>query len=94
MATLICRVCGNEYEACRNAKRIDGVYRWQDVACSPEHGAVYLDLIIKSREKHHDAVVNDPIEQANAMLDEEYLDEFEDEYFDEESEYEDTEIEV
>lgn len=95
MATLKCRVCDNEYEACRNAKRIDGVYRWQDVACSPEHGAIYLDLIRKSREKQHDSAADDPIVQANALLDEEYLDEFEDEESDDEFEdTEDPEIEV
>lgn len=94
-AALKCRVCGKEYEACRNAKRIDGVFRWQDVACSPEHGATYLDLIRKSRATERDAVANDSVEKAFALFEEEYLDDVEDEIVDDESEdAEDHEIEV
>ena len=94
-ATLKCRVCGKEYEACRNAKRIDGVFRWKDVACSVEHGAVYLDLIRKSRAKQHDAVATNSVHEAFALFDEEYLDDIDDEMFVDESEdAEDPEIEV
>lgn len=94
-ATLKCRVCGKEYEACRSAKRIDGVFRWQDVACSPEHGAIYLDLIRKSRAEQHDAVANDLVDKAFVLFDEEYSDDFDDEMFEDESEdAEDPEIEV
>lgn len=94
-ATLKCRVCGKEYEACRNAKRVDGVFRWQDVACSPEHGADYLDLIRKSRATEHDAVANTSIEQAFAMFEEEYLNDVEDDIVDDEfDDAEDPEIEV
>ena len=92
-ATLKCRVCGKEYEACRNAKRVDGVFRWQDVACSPEHGATYLDLIRKSRGEKHNAVAQDLEEQAFALLDEEYLND-EDEIFDWFDDEEDIEIEI
>lgn len=94
-ATLKCRVCGKEYEACRNAKRVDGVFRWQDVACSPEHGATYLDLIRKSRATEHDAVANTSIEQAFALFEEEYLNDVEDDIVDDEfDDAEDPEIEV
>lgn len=94
-ATLECRVCGKEYEACRNAKRVDGVFRWQDVACSPEHGATYLDLIRKSRATEHDAVANTSIEQAFALFEEEYLNDVEDDIVDDEfDDAEDPEIEV
>lgn len=48
-ATKKCRVCGKEYEACRSANRAAGVFRWQEVACSPECGAVYLQQINESR---------------------------------------------
>ena len=44
-----CRVCGKEYEACRSANRSAGVFRWQEVACSPECGAVYLQKVEESR---------------------------------------------
>lgn len=39
--TMVCRVCGKKYEACKSEK-ISNTFRWQDVACSPECGAVYL----------------------------------------------------
>lgn len=51
MATAVkkCRVCGKEYEACRSANRAAGVFRWQEVACSPECGNIYLRQINESR---------------------------------------------
>lgn len=51
MATAIkvCRVCGKEYEACHSARTVQGVYRWQEVACSPECGAKYLADVLASR---------------------------------------------
>lgn len=49
-----CRVCGKEYEACRSANRCAGVFRWQEVACSPECGTEYFKKISASRD--HDAV--------------------------------------
>lgn len=48
-AIKVCRVCGKEYESCRSANRNAGVFRWQEVACSPECGAIYLDRINESR---------------------------------------------
>lgn len=48
MAILECKVCGKEYEGCRSVKRTPG-FRWQDVACSPEHGSEYLARIEASR---------------------------------------------
>lgn len=44
-----CRVCGKEYEPCRTAKRNPNVFHWQEVACSPECGATYLQRIVESR---------------------------------------------
>lgn len=46
----ICRVCGKEYEACRSAKGGIGVFRWQEVACSPACGSVYFERIHASRK--------------------------------------------
>lgn len=94
-ATLKCRVCGKEYEACHSAKRVDGVFRWKDVACSPECGAAYLALIRESRAKKHDAVANTPVNEAYALFDEEYLDDVDDELvWDESEDAEEPEIEV
>ena len=44
--TRICRVCGKEYEYCHSVKVWDGVNRWQDIACCPEHGAQYFAEVL------------------------------------------------
>lgn len=54
-ATRRCKVCGREYEYCHTARRVAGVFRWQDVACSPEHGSIYLAKIAESRSKNNTA---------------------------------------
>lgn len=48
-ATRICRVCGKEYEYCHTIRKIDDIFRYQDVACSPECGAIYFAKIDESR---------------------------------------------
>lgn len=53
-ATKRCRVCGKEYEYCHTLGRVPGVFRWQDVACSPECGAAYLAQIEASRSVNSD----------------------------------------
>lgn len=47
-ATKICKICGNEYEYCHTFRR-DSIFRWQDVACCPEHGSQYFAKIAESR---------------------------------------------
>lgn len=47
---MICRVCGKEYTACRNVRKLPGVFRWQEMCCSPECGDIYLARVIASRE--------------------------------------------
>jgi len=47
---LTCRVCGKKYEPCRTAVRRPNVFHWQEVACSPECGEIYLQRIIESRK--------------------------------------------
>ena len=54
----ICRVCGAEYEACRTRWKPGDGNRWQDVACSPEHGAQYFAAIFASRK---DKVKQEPV---------------------------------
>jgi len=45
-----CRVCGKEYEACRvDRHAINVTFRWQDVACSPECGAIYMAQVNEAR---------------------------------------------
>ena len=49
-----CKVCGREYEACRTMREYDGMFRWQDVACCPEHGSQYLERVLAARAKAAD----------------------------------------
>lgn len=68
-ATKICKVCGKEYEYCHTVRRVAGIFRWQDVACSPECGSTYLARIRASRAETSadmnvaatDADVNKPV---------------------------------
>lgn len=55
-ATKICKVCGKEYEYCHTIRRVDGVFRYQDVACCPEHGSIYLQRVIASRAEDTEPV--------------------------------------
>lgn len=55
-----CRVCGKRYEYCRS-KRPTGLFVWQDVACCPEHGAIYFAEVLRAREQQDrtDLIVDD-----------------------------------
>lgn len=44
-----CRVCGKAYEACHTVRKVAGVFRWQEVACSRECGSIYLAKVAASR---------------------------------------------
>ena len=90
---LKCRICGKEYEACRSAKRVAGVFHWQSVACCAEHGAEYLALIRASRAETAVAEESASSNEAFALLDAEY-DEVEVEYEDLDESDDDIEIEV
>lgn len=48
-AKKICRVCGKEYTACRTQNSNSAVFRWQDVACSPDCGEEYLRRVLAAR---------------------------------------------
>lgn len=43
-----CKVCGREYPYCKTSNS-NNIFRFQDVACSPECGSIYFDRIQKSR---------------------------------------------
>lgn len=47
-AKLVCRICGKEYEACMKWETAEK-FRWQNVACCPEHGAEYFVRVLKAR---------------------------------------------
>lgn len=50
MATAMkkCKVCGKDYPYCKTVVKA-GVFRYQDVACCPEHGSIYLARVQASR---------------------------------------------
>ena len=92
-ATKKCKVCGKEYEYCHTNRTVAGVFRWQDVACSPSHGSEYLARVLESRGQK-------PIEDKVAAKDAEVVADFsdliddeEDELFEEDFEDEDDEAE-
>lgn len=50
IGTKVCKVCGMEYEACHTLRpNMNNEFRWNEVACCPEHGAEYLRRILISR---------------------------------------------
>lgn len=59
----VCKICGKEYECCQTNRRVEGVFRWQDVACCVEHGQEYLDQILKSRTETVPAPAAEETEQ-------------------------------
>lgn len=79
-ATKACRVCGKQYKACRTANKLDGVFHWQEVACSPECGAEYLRKVTEARnpaptvvrksKKHSEPVLEAAIEEVNDSVEE------------------------
>ena len=92
MATAIkkCRVCGKPYEACHTMRHIAGVFRWQEVACSPECGSIYLEKIEESRRVETDEAnkaedikaVEDIVIVDDDDIDEEEFEKELDDYFD------------
>ena len=51
-----CRVCGKEYKPCHTVKS-GNTFRWQDVACSPECGSIYLSQVNAARSQ--DKTINE-----------------------------------
>lgn len=51
----ICKVCGEQYEYCYTDVPA-GVNRWQDVACCPEHAAIYFEKVAKARGEYVEPV--------------------------------------
>ena len=82
-----CKVCGKDYPYCKTANRT-GTYRWQDVACCPEHGSIYLARVIAARSgepKPVEETVSD-FEFAEPVVYDPEVDEWDD---DEEDEFDD-----
>lgn len=56
-AKRICKVCGNEYDYCRSFNPSADIFRWNDVACSPEHAAIYFARVEASRKTQEETPV-------------------------------------
>ena len=59
-AIKICKICGKEYEACHTFRLDEDIFRWQDVACCPEHGAEYFAKIAASRSPNTQDAQDEP----------------------------------
>ena len=66
-ATRICKVCGKEYDYCHKTGQSDGVFRWKDVACCPEHGVIYLNKVLESRAKKPEPKA-EPVKETRALI--------------------------
>ena len=66
-STRICKICGKEYPYCKTAIN-NNIFRWQDVACCPEHGSEYFARVEEARA--NTSVVEDP-EIVSESLDDE-----------------------
>ncbi len=49
-----CRICGERYEYC-STDRNTNIFRWQDVACCPAHGAQYFERVARARAEQAQA---------------------------------------
>lgn len=65
-----CKVCKREYEACHTNK-VSGGFRWQDVACSPECGAIYLARVMEARAPKSEEMTDDTAVQEQDSVSEE-----------------------
>lgn len=79
--TKICKICGKEYPYCKSALKEDP-FRWQDVACCPEHGSQYFADVIAERERPRKEA-----EQANAPKEE-----IKEDFYDQDEEEEEEDI--
>ena len=73
--TKICKICGKEYPACLT--EINGVFRWKDVACCPEHAAQYFAEVRAARSGNAiepEAEAKAKIEVQEADVDEKHED--------------------
>ena len=67
--TKICKVCGKEYEYCKTNRPVD-LFRWSDVACSPEHAAIYFKEIEESRKAAEPVAKKKAVRTVNKKVEE------------------------
>lgn len=87
MGTRKCKVCGCEYPYCKTNRPV-GIFRYQDVACSPTCGSIYFARIAASRSKDAalDNTVKDSAATAESIDDSDEVDELFEEEFDDDAE--------
>jgi hypothetical protein len=66
-AKRICKVCGNEYDYCRSFNPSADIFRWNDVACSPEHAAIYFARVEASRKAQEETPVAEVVPEPEAV---------------------------
>ena len=66
-AKRICKVCGNEYDYCRSLSPSADIFRWNDVACSPEHAAIYFAQIEASRKAQDKTPATKAVPESEAV---------------------------
>lgn len=75
-----CKNCGKEFEACRSFYANDGEFRWQNVACSPECGAIYLAAVLSARcedavsAKESKETTEDDTDEEDVLFEEDFED--------------------
>lgn len=85
-STRICKVCGSEYPYCKTELH-NNIFRWQDVACSPEHASIYFAKIEESRKKTSNVNTDNADDVLDVIDDDE--DDLDEDLFDEDDEEED-----
>lgn len=46
-----CKVCGKLYTPCADCEKDKSAFHWRTVACSPECGKKYFEMVMKARNK-------------------------------------------
>lgn len=79
----VCKVCGAEYPYCKTENR-GNRFRYQDVACCPQHGSIYFAKVAESRNKFEAKENADIVDDFSDLIEDE-----EDELFEEDFEEDD-----
>ena len=76
MIKKICRVCGKEYNACKNTVRNPNMsFRWQELACSKECGLEYFKRVSLARNTVANKQEENTVVESETIEDEEVVEE-------------------
>lgn len=88
IGTKTCKTCGKQYKVCHTPRRKKNMFRWQDVACSPECGSEYFKAVLIARGQYTEPATIETTDIENQDIgavdeDDEDCDEIDlDDYFD------------